>query len=244
MFNIFKKKKYLRDCIVDRYVDIHSHTLFGVDDGAKTIEDTEHLLKQMIELGFSKVITTPHTMATIYPNTKEILQNRYQEVLEKLPALTKQLDYQVASEYMIDEAFEARIDDNSLLPLKDSYVLVEMSYINPPIFLEDVLFHLVSKDYIPVLAHPERYNFYYNDIEAYKILKKRGCKFQLNLLSTVGYYGSKVAETAQQLLKMRMYDFVGSDIHHNKHLASFQQPLVVKEEDYLKELIKNNQLFL
>lgn len=243
MFGIFIKKNYLKDCLPNGYVDIHSHTLPSIDDGAKTIANTKFLLKSMIDLGFEKVITTPHTIAQLYPNTSEGIIETYNKVKLALPEETSRLNYQVASEYMIDEDIASRIKQESLLTLKDRYVLVEMSYINPPIFLDEVIFQLVSKGYIPVLAHPERYNFYHKDFSAYRILKKAGCKFQLNLLSATGYYGSRIAETANQLLKENMYDFSGSDIHHDKHIEAFSNKLLIKEVEKFKSLLENNTEF-
>lgn len=244
MFHFFKKKAYLADCIPTDYVDIHSHTLFGIDDGAKTLDDTNFLLNEMHQLGFGKIITTPHTLANKYPNTPKIITEKHREVCEKLPAITEQLGYHAASEYMIDEEFEEKVKRDELLTLKDNYVLVEMSFMNPPIFLDDALFLLVSKGYTPVMAHPERYNFYHgNDLKPFQDLKKMGCKLQLNLLASVGYYGDHVTQMAQLLLKNNLYDFVGSDIHHQKHLESFKSTLKIKDQDALRDLAKNNQFF-
>lgn len=243
MFGIFKKKEFLKDTIPSGYVDIHSHTLFGIDDGAQTVEHTKYLLNSMIDLGFEKVITTPHTIANVYSNTTEKITSVYEDVKVQLPVETNKLSYQAASEYMIDEDFEQRVKEGSLLTIKDKMVLVEMSYINPPIFLDDALFLLISKGYTPILAHPERYNFYKGDLNAYRSLKKAGCKFQLNLLSTTGYYGERIAQIADSLLKENMYDFSGSDIHHEKHIKSFENKLVIKESDRFKELLKNNSIF-
>lgn len=243
MFGIFKKKEYLKDCIPTGFVDIHSHTLCGIDDGAQSIDDTKYLLQAMMNLGFDKVITTPHTISHVHPNTTQIINDTYKKVVDQLPLETNQLKYQAASEYMIDENFQERVSNDDLLPLKNKHVLVEMSYINPPIFLYDALFLLVSKGYTPVLAHPERYNFYKGDLKAYKSLKKAGCLFQINLLSVTGYYGDKIAVIADLLLKENMYDFAGSDIHHEKHIKSFENKLVIKEADRFKEILKNNEFF-
>lgn len=243
MFGFFKKKIHLRDCIPAGYVDIHSHTLCGIDDGAQNIQDTKFLLNAMQDLGFGKVITTPHTITDIHPNTTQIIQATHEKVVRELPKETQQLSYHAASEYMLDDQFEARVKADDLLTLKDKFVLVEMSYINPPIFLDDVLFLLVSKGYTPVMAHPERYNFYKGEKSAFEHLKRMGCKLQLNLLSTVGYYGESVAKTANMLLKEGMYDFSGSDMHHGKHVNAFDNPLVIKETDKLKDLLKKNEFF-
>ncbi|MFT7251139.1 MAG: protein-tyrosine phosphatase, partial [Flavobacterium sp.] len=130
-----------------------------------------------------------------------------------------------------------------LLTIKDNYVLVEMSYINPPFQLYDYIFKLQVAGYIPVLAHPERYVFYHSDVSNYAKLKKAGCYFQMNLLSATGYYGKEVAKIADQLLKNDMIDFVGSDFHHKQHVESFSNPIIIKETVALKKAAENNCIF-
>ena len=240
MFSFMKSKPILKDLIPDGYIDIHSHVLFGIDDGAQSPEDSQFLMQSMIDMGFSKCITTPHTTHCVWDNTTEIIQKRYTELQEIAPELTAKLDLKAASEYMMDHNFLNRVQTEPLLTLKDKYVLVEMSYLNPPIQLMDILYEIKLAGYIPVLAHPERYLYYHNDLSRYDKLKKSGCLFQLNLLATVGYYGENVTKIAEQLLKKGKYDFTGSDIHHAKHIAAFDQKIKIKSETTLKELMINN----
>ena len=237
------KKPFLKDLIPTNFVDIHSHVLFGIDDGAKTIEDSKYLLTEMKNLGFSKVITTPHTIANVWKNTPESITQKHTEVIQKLPNETKALDLKCASEYLMDDEFLLKVKENKILPLKDNFVLVEMSYINPPMQLFDIIFELQLAGYVPVLAHPERYVFYHNNLEHYEKLKKAGCYFQVNLLSTVGYYGEPVAKMAQKLLEKEMIDFVGSDIHHKNHIEAFQKRILFKNTETLARAFENNAYF-
>jgi protein-tyrosine phosphatase len=243
MFSFLKPKARLIDIIPSNYVDIHSHVLPGIDDGAKTIEDSKFLLENMIEFGFSKVITSPHTIENIWNNTPETISKSLQFTIENLSELTAKVELKAASEYIMDDYFASLFEDGKLLTLKDNYVLVEMSYINPPIQLYDYIFKLQVAGYIPVLAHPERYVFYHSDVSNYEKLKKAGCYFQMNLLSATGYYGKEVAKIADILLKKGMIDFVGSDFHHKHHVASFSNPLIIKETVALKKAAENNCFF-
>jgi protein-tyrosine phosphatase len=143
----------------------------------------------------------------------------------------------------MDDQFVQLFQSHNLLTLKDNYVLVEMSYINPPIQLYSILFDLQVAGYIPVLAHPERYLFYHNNFNEYLKLKRAGCLFQLNLLSVVGYYGAAITKIAEQLLQKGMYSYVGSDVHHDNHVAAFKQKINLKDSTPLKEVIANNQFF-
>lgn len=229
--------------IPDGYVDIHSHVLFGIDDGAQTVTDSHFLLQSMVDLKFSKCITTPHTMKHVWDNSSKSITERLNDVKKALPDLAARLDLQAASEYLMDDNLTPLFKAGPLLTLKDNYVLVEMSYLNPPMQLHDIIFELQLAGYIPVLAHPERYAFYHPDFDQYHKLKKAGCFFQLNLLSTVGYYGKGVTEAAQKLLQKGMIDFTGSDIHHKNHVAAFSRKVLIKETKILTEAMQNNSLF-
>jgi len=243
MFSFLKPKARLIDIIPTNYVDIHSHVLPGIDDGAKTIEDSKFLLESMIEFGFTKVITSPHTIENIWKNTPKTISEALQFTKENLSELTAKVELKAASEYIMDDYFVSLFEEGKLLTIKDNFVLVEMSYINPPIQLYTYLFALQVAGYIPVLAHPERYVFYHSDFSNYAKLKKAGCYFQMNLLSATGYYGKEVAKIAGQLLKNDMIDFVGSDFHHKHHVASFSNPILIKEVAQLKKAAENNCSF-
>lgn len=243
MFSFFKSKPILKDLIPDDFVDIHSHLIYGIDDGAQTIEDTKFIISAMRDLGFDQAITTPHTTPLVWENTREGILDQYQHVQAQLPEETKAIALRVASEYLMDDSMIPLIENKELLTLKDSYVLVEMSYMNPPIQLMDILFQLKSNGYEIVLAHPERYNFYHQNTAMYKKLKKAGCYFQMNLLSVTGYYGKHVLEAANFLLQHGLIDFVGSDIHHEKHIKGFDAKVEVKAIEFFTQAITNNQEF-
>ncbi|MBA5792415.1 MULTISPECIES: tyrosine-protein phosphatase [unclassified Flavobacterium] len=241
MFGIFKKRKKLKDIIPSGFVDIHSHLLYGLDDGAKSIDDTKTLVKELESFGFSQFITTPHTTPLVWENTKEGILSQYDKVKGELNVSTDKL--RVASEYLMDDSFFKRLESEELLALKDEYVLVEMSYINPPIQLYEIIMELNSQGYQPILAHPERYNFYKNDYDSFKRLKNAGCLFQMNLLSVTGYYGSGITELADYLLKEKMYDFVGSDVHHKKHIQAFNADIQTKNIEEIERIVIKNNFF-
>lgn len=244
MFSFLKSKPTLASLIPNNYVDIHSHVLPGIDDGAKNLKDSQFLLESMIGFGFKKCITSPHTMANVYNNTIESINDAKKKVENGIPDLAQKLDLHAASEYFIDENFIENFKSNPLLTIKDNYVLVEMSFLNQPIQLHEYLFELQLAGYQPVLAHPERYSFYHHRFKDYDKLKKMGLKFQLNLLSSVGYYGPDVTKVSDKLLKADFIDFVGSDIHHKQHIDSFGRKVIIKETKKFETAIENNQFFL
>ncbi|MDD5149722.1 MAG: histidinol phosphatase [Flavobacterium sp.] len=243
MLSIFKTKTALQDLIPDNHIDIHSHLLPGIDDGARNFEDSLRLTQSLQAIGISQFITTPHIIHHVWENTSKGIKMVEEATVKQLEKHQIKVPFRAAAEYMMDDYFVELFKSEKLLTLKDNYVLVEMSYINPPIQLYEILFELQVAGYIPVLAHPERYLFYHSKFDEYQKLKKAGCLFQLNLAAVVGYYGEGIVKVAEKLLQKGMYNFVGSDAHHDKHVASFGQKVRLKDLAPLKEIISNNQFF-
>ena len=237
------KKPLLKDLVPPDYVDIHSHLLPGIDDGAKTAEDSIRLVASLREIGFGQFITTPHTMHNVWDNTREKILESSAMAQEFLADAGHGMPFRAASEYLMDGSFNEMIHREPLLTLRDNLILVEMSYINPPIQLMQIIFDIQVAGYVPVLAHPERYAFYHSNFAQYEKLKNAGCLFQLNLLSAIGYYGDEVADVAKKLLKRGMIDYTGSDVHHRNHVSGFYKRVVLKKTAPLEEAMRRNDFF-
>lgn len=240
MFSFLQKKVFLKDQLKNM-VDIHNHILPGIDDGAATVEDSISLIKRFSEMGVTEFIATPHIMNDYYPNTPETINAALQKVKQALPeAGLEHTKIRAAAEYMLDQSFLDLIEEGNLLTLTENYVLVEMSYFQAPINLSEILFQLQTKNYKPILAHPERYAFYHSkNLDKYSALKDRGCKFQLNMLSITGHYGKSIQETALQLLDKGMIDFVGTDTHQMRHLDKLAETRIQERTmDQLIPIIK------
>lgn len=223
MYSFFKSKKNITDLFPVGFVDIHSHILPSIDDGAKSWNETFELLKRMRDLGICNFILTPHIMEGVWENTSEIILTKLEELKSRLMSEgIHDVNIRAAAEYMLDANFMKLVKMKDLLTLKCDKVLVEMSYINPPLNLYEMLFDLQIAGYQPVLAHPERYSYYHQSFEEYDKLKEAGCLFQMNLLSLSTYYGKAVQKTAKRLLKENKIDFVGTDIHHHRHLDAIE----------------------
>ena len=241
----FKKKIPLTDFFTDGFVDIHSHLLPGIDDGAKDMDTSIALLLKMASYGIKNFITTPHVLGSVYPNSSEVIKQQLAAVKKELEKREiKDISIQAAAEYMLDGEFSALLDQKDILVLKDNYILVEMSYFSAPINLYELLFKIQLKGYKPILAHPERYNFYHTDFKSYYKLKQAGCLFQLNLLSLTDQYGKGVQKTSEKLLKENLYDFVGTDTHHQNHLELLPKVGTKKTLEKIKHLLNNNKKFL
>ena len=215
MFSFFQKKNIVSD-IEWLGVDIHSHLLPGIDDGSKTMEQTLTYVRRLQDLGFSKLFCTPHIYSDFYPNTPETILPVLSSVLAEVKANGLQVEMGAAAEYMAQSDFVAA---PGLLTLPGNHILIEMSYLVDTPNLDQIIFDLQVKGYKVILAHPERYNFYHKTAERYHRIKETGCFMQLNLLSVLGYYGKSVQKMAEYLLEHKVYDFAGTDLHHDKHLS-------------------------
>ncbi|PTX42640.1 protein-tyrosine phosphatase [Christiangramia gaetbulicola] len=239
MFSIFKKKIYLID-LLEGITDFHNHILPGIDDGAKTAEESLELIQAFSDIGIKSFVATPHVIGEYYPNTPETISRGYNKVVENLDDDIK-LNY--SAEYMMDQNFIDIIDKKEILTITENKVLVEMSYFQPPLNLNEILFKLQNNSYSPILAHPERYAFYHSkDLKKYKELKTRGCDFQLNMLSLSGHYGVGIQKTAYHLLESNMVDFICSDAHKLDHIQKIKEIKILKKHlPHIENLIERNK---
>ena len=216
----FRKRQTLEESGFFRgFTDWHCHILPGVDDGVQTMDETLQILAEYERLGVKEVWLTPHIMEDI-PNTTEELKSRFTE-LKAVYQGSVMLN--LASENMLDNLCEERLEKNDLLPIgKDGkHLLVETSYFNPPMGLNNILLRIKAKGYYPILAHPERY-LYMNDSD-YQRLKSMNIQFQLNQFSLFGLYGKDVQKRSKALQKSKTYDYIGSDLHAVKVLNNILQ---------------------
>ena len=190
--------------------DIHSHFLPGIDDGASTINDSLNLGKAFLEMGYKKVITTPHIMSDFYKNGPHNLLDKLVEVQNFIKENNVNIELEVAAEYMIDDAFEDKIKNNELLSFggDNKYILVEMPFLEEARNFKTVIFELQILGYKPILAHPERYTYYHQKKEKYDELTDKGILLQLNNLSLIGYYSPHVLKAAEYIIDKKLHSFV------------------------------------
>lgn len=206
----FSSKYSLRDTgIFNGWTDRHSHILPGVDDGIQSVKDSLTILSMYEQMGVKKVWLTPHIMEDC-PNTPEKLRTRFEELKS---AYQGDIELSLAAENMMDGLFVKRLEQGILMPYGDNQdeLLIETSYVQPPMGMEGILRDMQKAGYTPVLAHPERY--LYMDADKYDSIKEMGVKFQLNITSLMGAYGKQVKERAEYLLNEGYYNYSGSDCH-------------------------------
>ena len=204
--------------------DLHSHLLPGIDDGAPDLETSLELIQALQGLGFQRIFTTPHVMSDMYPNSRNQILRKRDEVQEAIEELGLEVEFDAAAEYYLDPSFAEMLKGEALLTLPGNRVLVEMSFFQPYRALHRIIFDLQMKGYHPILAHPERYP-YYQTSEDYENLKAMGCALQVNLLSLTGYHGKPIQTAAKTILGLGLADFLATDLHHARHAANLQQAL-------------------
>jgi protein-tyrosine phosphatase len=207
--------------------DIHSHLLPGIDDGSPDMHTSVELVSGLMELGYKKLITTPHVMTVLYPNSRQIILEKQDELNIVLKSQGVDMEIVAAAEYFLDDHFSGMLKNKEpLLTFGSNWVLVEFSLANPSFGTKEMLFELLMQGYVPVIAHPERYLYLAGDRDYYDEMKASGCLFQLNLLSLAGYYGKAESELAHYLIKKNYFDLLGTDLHHHRHLAALHNSVL------------------
>lgn len=220
--------------------DVHSHFIPGIDDGARTMKDTLEMLKAVEDMGYKKVITTPHVMSDFFRNTTAIITTGLEQVRAAAKAEGIQLQIDAAAEYYFDYDLEGKIQNERLLTFGPGYLLFEVSYMNAPDNLDAFIFQLQTSGYKPVLAHPERYPFWFTkNLEHFEKLKDKGVLFQLNINALTGHYSPATKKVAEQMIDKGWYELLGSDCHHMGHIELMRR---VRGEKGLQKLISSGKL--
>lgn len=245
MFGIFKKKVYLRDQI-ENFYDVHSHLLWGVDDGSQDAEATTAVVTELKELGFAGAYLTPHIIYGLYGDrTEDDMRLRMQE----MPSF-EGFEMRLAAEYFLDENFGAHVTrSEEMLGLGNGgdWVLVEYGLGAGRVSHLNELFELSLAGKNIIIAHPERYAFLAerHNMQELERLTSRNFSLQLNMLSLTGYHGEKSRRMAEELLLADEYTFVGSDTHSRVYTHAMSEGVISpKVVEPLKRLMENNRRLL
>ncbi|MDX1699473.1 MAG: CpsB/CapC family capsule biosynthesis tyrosine phosphatase [Melioribacteraceae bacterium] len=197
-------------------IDIHSHITFGLDDGARTLEESINMAKQAVAEGISTIIATPHHRHPSYDNPKEIIKKNVSMVNEKLQSLNIPLSVLTGQEIRLFGEIESVLDlDEELLTLNQSkMLLIELPSSNIPIYTEKLFYNLLVIGYKPVIAHPERNSEIVQNPEKLYQLIKNGAYSQVTAASVAGGFGRKTQRLSIQMIEYQLTHFIGSDAHN------------------------------
>jgi protein-tyrosine phosphatase len=215
-------------------LDMHSHLLPNIDDGSQSMDETIGMILKFKELGYRKLIITPHIMSDYYKNTPEIILGKLEEVKAEIKRLGIEIQLEAAAEYYFDEGLMKNIKSKNLLTFGDNFVLFEYPFIYEPANTESLIFEFKSRSFKPVLAHFERYPYYHKNKEKASELRDKGVFIQLNINSIFGHYGPDVQKKAHFLIDNQLVDFVSSDCHRIEHLQIMEKN---HSNEYLHKLL-------
>ncbi len=220
-------------------LDMHSHLIPGIDDGAKDMEDAIHLIEQLVGFGYRYIITTPHIYRELYPNTAKIILEGRDHVREELKKRNISVQFDAAAEYFLDEHFMDLLKVNEILTWGGNHVLYELSFDSEPYYFKTATFQMQLAGYQPVLAHPERYLYWHDKFSNYESVVEKDILLQLNINSLSGQYGPMVKKMSEKLIDAGLISFLGTDTHHMGHVHLWN---TVSKNPHLKKLVESGNL--
>lgn len=223
-------------------IDIHSHLLFGVDDGSRTLEESVHVIKKFSEVGYTDIILTPHYINdSTYVSTREENLDVLKRLKVGLIRNNVNVNLYLGNEIYIDSEIANLLKNNIISSLNDTkYLLIELPMSGENEIYYDIFLDLINMGYKVILAHPERYISFQKDFNKIYELKELGVLLQSNVGSILGDYGRGAKKTIKRLLKENLITFMGTDIHHNKEEYTFVLKAKKKMGKYLTQKQINN----
>lgn len=220
-------------------VDMHSHILPGIDDGSREQEETYKMLMEAYDVGFTKVISTSHYYLGYYEEDENTRKTYIDSINEKLQEINCNLQVCVGSEIFITNDIINLLKEHKASSINGTkYVLFETAFGIEPQNLKDVIYSLMSNNFIPIIAHPERYSYVQKNPNMLLELIDLGVLFQSNFGSVIGQYGKQAKKTVKLLLKNNCIHFLGTDAHRkNTIYTAIPQAL-----ESIKEIISEEEL--
>lgn len=228
MFNFFRKKSVEQPELFF-HTDIHCHLVPGIDDGQQDADGGADLVAREKEWGIDRIIVTPHVTQDTFENTPDTILPAFERLKQTVAQRGINIELLQSAEYRLDGFFSSQLERGMITPMPNNYLLVENSFIQEAWNLDKLLFDLKMRGFKPILAHPERYSYYFRKKIRYHQLHDAGTLFQVNLLSLAGNYGKEVKQMAEYLIDNDMVDFVGSDMHNLKHCEFIEEYFASKD---------------
>lgn len=242
-FNFFQKKNTEKSfSITDLGIecDIHSHLLSALDDGAQSIKESITLVTELKNLGYKKLIITPHIMTGFYNNNATKINQSALLLREEIARKNIDILIDVAAEYYIDYDFTKDLSSKPMLCFGNKMLLFECSFVNEYKNLSETIFEMQINGYTPVLAHPERYTYWHKNIKVLQDLHERGVMMQVNITSLTNCCQYNVRKMAVEIINNGFCNFLGTDLHNSNQLECIKQLQI--NESIFDKLQKTNLL--
>jgi len=230
-------------------IDIHSHILFNIDDGSQSIEESINIIKCAVENGYKKIIFTPHYIKdSKYSCNNEDKHIIFEELKREIIKNNISIEIYLGNEVYIDDEIVKLLENNEIMTLNNSkYILIELPLNSKIPYIKNIIYGLRRRNFIPIIAHPERYMLYFNNIELFEELIEAGALLQGNFMSLFDIYGKHARKMLKLLLKENMITFLGSD--KNKETDCFYNKIldvrkklkkIIHDESKIDDLLNNN----
>lgn len=208
-------------------IDMHSHILYDVDDGCKSIQDSIAIIRKMKKIGFDKIVLTPHYIkGSNYVCDNDTKKQRLNLINQLLKENEIDVELILGNEVYINDEIDDLIMSKQIFTInKTRYILIELPLYNKINNVEDIIYELKLRGYLPIIAHPERYLYFQQNKQELKKIYESGVYFQCNYGSVIGQYGKDAMNLVTYLLENNMVSFMGTDIHKpdSNVLSNFDQ---------------------
>jgi protein-tyrosine phosphatase len=216
-------------------IDIHSHILPGIDDGAKTIEDSIDMAEKAVSEGIHTIIATPHHMNGKYDNTKSDILPLVSELNERFKQENINLEVLPGQECRIYGEILEDYQKGEILTLNQdsTYLFIEFPSSSVPRYAERLLYDIQVEGLTPVIVHPERNaELIERQDKLYKLVKN-GAATQVTASSLVGYFGKNIQKFSQQIIEANLAHFIASDAHNiNNRTFKMEEAMNYIEKKY------------
>ena len=220
-------------------VDMHSHILPEIDDGSRSEEETFNMIKEAYEAGFTTIVATSHYYLGHYEPNEELRNTIIDRITEKLTKMNINIKISIGSEIYITRDMVSLLSEHKASSINGTrYVLFELPFTTEVQNLKDVIYSLISNNYIPIIAHPERYKYVQKNPNILLELLDLGVLFQSNYGSIIGQYGKDAKKTVKLLLKNNFIHFLGSDAHRQENIYT----AIPEAINAIKEVVSDKQL--
>lgn len=218
-------------------IDIHTHILPGIDDGCQNPEESIKMIQEAYENGFTDIITTSHY---IFNGSYNVNKQQRKEIIEALQSIinARNLDltlYNGAEAYITPE-LSLLFKEGIISTLADSkYVLFELPLNSKVIYTDKIITDLRDNGYIPIIAHPERYEIVQKNPDKAKEWIDMGAYLQCNYASILGRYGIESKKTIIKLLKKDLITFLGTDCHSSGSIYNEMDEILHEFKKYISK---------
>jgi len=216
-------------------IDIHSHILPNIDDGSRSLNETIYMIEEAKKAGFTKIISTSHYIDGYYEANEEQRTKLLKEIKENFQGIELYLGNEI---YITNQMTDLLSEKKASTINNSKYVLFELPMNTKAMDVKEVVFRLMEKGYVPIIAHPERYEYVKGNIEYVRELADMGVLFQSNYGSSIGMYGKKAQKTQKKLLEEGLIQFFGSDVHTVEQIYT-KMPKILKK---LRKIISEEEL--